>query len=87
MTRRSIGRDQSGTFPEYQVSTLRHSKTGFRTTTVSIIESGAGSVDVSARPALPNTLCTSGKLLMILSCACISLCASAMEMPGSVVGM
>ena len=29
---------------------------------VSIIEKGAGSVEVSARPALPSTLATSGKL-------------------------
>ena len=30
--------------------------------TVSIMESGAGSVEVSARPALPSTRSTSGKL-------------------------
>ena len=35
---------------------------------VSIMEYGAGSVAVSARPALPKTRSTSGKLLMILSC-------------------
>ena len=33
----------------------RHSSSGFRLTTVSNISSGAGSVGVSARPALPNT--------------------------------
>src|ERR1019366_8399809 len=33
--------------------TFRHSASGLRTITVSIMENGAGSVDVSARPALP----------------------------------
>jgi hypothetical protein len=41
-------------------------------TTVSIIESGAGSVAVSARPILPCTLATSGKLLISLSVCCSS---------------
>src|ERR1035438_5455017 len=44
-----------GAQEEYQVSTFRHSTSGLRTITVSIIENGAGSVDVSARPALPST--------------------------------
>src|ERR1039458_2161204 len=44
-----------GAHEEYQVSTFRHSVSGLRTMTVSIIENGAGSVDVSARPALPPT--------------------------------
>ena len=55
--------------------------------TVSIIENGAGSVEVSARPALPSTRATSGKRIRMRSCTCISCCASATEMPGSVVGM
>ena len=40
---------------------------GFSTTSVSSIESGAGSVAVDARPALPNTDSTSGKLFRIRS--------------------
>src|ERR1017187_5446150 len=38
---------------ESQVLILGQSRSGFKTTTVSIIEKGAGSVDVSARPDLP----------------------------------
>ena len=76
-----------GAQEEYQVSTLRHSVSGFRTITVSIMENGAGSVDVSARPALPNTVDTSGNCLMMRSCTCINCCACVMPMPGSVEGM
>ena len=65
----------------------RHAVSGRSATVDSIIESGAGSVDVSARPALPNTRSTSGKVRRILSCVSIRRCASAMEMPGSVVGL
>ncbi len=54
---------------------------------VSIIEKGAGSVEVSARPALPKTLETSGKLFRMRSCVWRSRLASLTEMPGSVVGM
>ena len=71
----------------YQVSLLRHWEGGFRTTTVSSMESGAGSVEVSARPALPSTRSTSGKPLMIRSVTWSSFPASPMEMPGMVVGM
>ena len=56
-------------------------------TVVSIMEKGAGSVEVSARPALPNTRSTSGKDFRIRSCICRSRLASVTEMPGSVVGM
>ena len=45
---------------------LRHSLSGFRLITVSNISVGAGSVAVVARPALPHTDKTSGKVLMIL---------------------
>ena len=55
--------------------------------TVSIIESGAGSVEVSARPALPNTWSTSGNCLMILSVTWSVFCAWLMEMPGMVEGI
>ena len=77
----------SGAQEEYQVSTFRHSVSGLRTMTVSIIENGAGSVDVSARPALPSTVDTSGNCLMMRSCTCINCCACVTEMPGSVEGM
>ena len=56
-------------------------------TTVSIIERGAGSVAVSARPILPCTLATSGKRLMSLSVCCSSSFDLVTLMAGSVVGM
>ncbi len=65
----------------------RHSLSGFRLMTVSNISVGAGSVAVAARPALPQTLSTSGKDLMILFCVCSSSAAFVIERPGSVVGM
>ena len=65
----------------------RHSLSGLRLITVSIISIGAGSVAVEARPALPQTDSTSGKLLMILFWVCTSSAALVTEMPGSVVGM
>jgi hypothetical protein len=43
----------------------RHCDSGFRLITVSNISSGAGSVALAARPALPMTDSTSGKLLMM----------------------
>src|SRR5664279_3866305 len=78
---------QFGAQEEYQVSTFRHSASGLRTITVSIMENGAGSVDVSARPALPSTVDTSGNCLMMRSCTCINCCACVTPMPGSVEGM
>jgi hypothetical protein len=84
---RKAGFSHSGAHDEYQVGTLRHADFGFKVTTVSSIESGAGSVGVSARPAFPRTWSTSGKLLMIRSVTWRSLCASVIEMPGIVVGM
>ena len=51
------------------VMPFRHSSEGFRSMTVSIISSGAGSVAVSARPALAKTPATSGKPIKILSCS------------------
>src|SRR5512135_1746680 len=62
---RSRGFRKSGIQEEYQRSFALHWLSGFRTTVVSIMEKGAGSVEVSARPALPKTLSTSGKLLRI----------------------
>ena len=64
-----------------------HSDIGLSCTTVSIIENGAGSVDVSARPALPCTETTSGNCFRMRSCVSINRCASVTEMPGNVVGM
>jgi len=78
---------QSGAQDEYQVSFFRHSDLGFRVITVSSMESGAGSVEVSALPALPNTRFTSGKPFRMRSVTCRSFCASVMEMPGMVVGI
>ena len=49
---------------------------------VSIIVNGAGSVEVLARPALPKTRSTSGKVMRILSWTCSAFCASATDMPG-----
>ena len=76
-----------GAHEEYQRSFARHSAGGFSTTVVSIIESGAGSVDVSARPALPKTQTTSGNDFRMRSCVSISRWASVTDMPGTVVGM
>ena len=56
-------------------------------TVVSIIENGAGSVDVSARPALPITRSTSGNDFSTRSCVWSSSSACATEIPGRVVGM
>src|ERR1039458_10729907 len=76
-----------GAQEEYQVSTLRHSVSGLRTMSVSIMENGAGSVDVSARPALPKTRSTSGTVLMTRSICCSSFSAPVTDKPGKVVGM
>jgi len=54
---------------------------------VSIIPSGAGSVAVSARPPLPKTVSTSGKLLMILSVFCVRALLWSTLMPKGVTGM
>ena len=64
-----------------------HCSRGFSTTSVSNIESGAGSVAVEARPALPNTDATSGKLFRIRSVLWSRRDASAIEIPGRVEGM
>ena len=69
------------------MSTLRHSDSGFRVMTVSSMESGAGSVRVSARPALPRTRSTSGNCRMIRSLTWSSFWASLIEIPGIVDGM
>jgi hypothetical protein len=70
-----------------QVMPSRHSERGFRTTVVSTIPIGAGSVGVSARPILPNTLATSGNLRSSRSMSVRTFDASAIDMPGGAVGM
>src|SRR6185312_7483757 len=45
---------------EYHLFSFRHSEAGFNAIVVSIILNGAVSVEVSARPALPKTVSTSG---------------------------
>ena len=65
----------------------RHWSRGLNWITVSNISSGAGSVAVSARPALPNTRTTSGTDLIIRSVCCSSSAALAADSPGSAVGM
>ena len=64
-----------------------HCSRGFNTTMVSSMESGATSVDVSARPALPRTWATSGKLFSRESVSCSSRFASVMEIAETVDGM
>jgi hypothetical protein len=81
-----MGRIHSGAH-EYQTSRFRHSDWGFKTTMVSSLERGAGSVAVSARPALPRTWSTSGNRRRMVSVVESSLCASPMDMPGMVLGM
>ena len=87
VTRRNTVLSHSGAHDEYQVSRLRHSDLGLRVTTVSIMDSGAGSVEVSARPIFPSTRSTSGKEPMMRSVICNRLLASVMEIPGMVVGI
>ena len=65
----------------------RHSFMGLSVTLVSIISSGAGSVGVSARPALPKTCSTSGNCFMILFWTCMMPDMVVMEAPGTAVGM
>src|SRR5712691_4060563 len=50
---RKAGFSQAGAQAEYQRGLARHWDSGLSTTVVSPIEKGAGSVEVSARPALP----------------------------------
>ncbi len=69
---RNTGLSQPGAHDEYQRgrSSVRHSLRGLSCTTDSTIASGAGSVGVSERPALPNTDATSGTERMSRSCTC-----------------
>ncbi len=65
----------------------RHWSSGFKMIVVSIIDIGAGSVAVSARPTLPKTRSTSGNEAMMRSVRCRMFLACCVETPGSVVGM
>ena len=65
----------------------RHSASGLNCTVVSSMVSGAGSVALSARPALPKTVATSGTDLMMRSVRCSTASAWLGESPGRVVGM
>src|SRR5690242_12045380 len=69
------------------VMPARHWFSGFRLMMVSNISIGAGSVAVSARPALPNTDSTSGKDLMMRSWIWISSAALVTDMLGTLTGM
>ena len=64
-----------------------HRSAGRRLTIVSIMSSGAGSVGVSARPALPTTMATSGKRQRIMSRAFRSSPDSGADARGTVIGM
>ena len=65
----------------------RHWSRGLNWMVVSNISSGAGSVALSARPALPNTLFTSGTVRIIRSVCCNSCEALAADSPGRAEGM
>ena len=65
----------------------RHAERGFRSTVVSTIDKGAGSVDVSARPALPKTRRTSGVSFSRASIVRRSVSISVIDTPGRVIGM
>ena len=86
---RKAGFSHPGDQPEYQRSWcfLRHSLGGRSCTVVSTMVMGAGSVALSARPTLPNTVATSGKLRSMRSWYCSCRFASSMEMFGNVMGM
>ena len=79
----------SGAHDEYQRAwnVLRHVSGGRSCAVVSTIVIGAGSVADSARPTLPNTVSTSGKLRRIRSCIWSCRFASSIEMFGKVIGM
>ena len=87
--------DRPGTFTALSSSSTslsgvmpaRHSSRGLNCTVVSNISIGAGSVAVSARPALPKTLATSGTVLIMRSVCCSSSDALAADKPGNAEGM
>ena len=65
----------------------RHSDSGFRLTIVSVMLTGAGSVEVSARAIFATTAATSGTPAMAAFCFLVIAIAWGSEMAGSVTGM
>jgi len=65
----------------------RHCSRGLNWMVVSNISSGAGSVALSARPALPNTRATSGTVLIMRLLCCSNCAAFCADSPGSAVGI
>ena len=65
----------------------RHSRSGFRLTTVSVMFTGAGSVEVSARAIFATTDATSGDLRIASFCLRAMSTACASPIDGSVTGM
>ncbi len=64
-----------------------HSSLGLKTTVVSAMLIGAGSVEVSARPTLPTTMATAGSARRMRSCWRRISVALVREIRGSVMGM
>ena len=87
--RRSRRLTGSGAQLEYQRAwkTLGQLARGLSRMVVSAIENGAGSVALSERPILPNTVCTPGRAAMSRSCSVSSPCASSALSPAAAVGM
>ena len=87
--RPSARRSGRGAQPLYQRvrASFGHCDRGSSRTVVSAIDSGAGSVAVSARPTLPNTVATAPKALMAWSCRRSSSSACSALTPAIVVGM
>ena len=65
----------------------RHAASGFRFTIVSVMFTGAGSVDVSAREILATTDATSGNVWIAWFCVLVISIAWVREIAGSVTGM
>ena len=65
----------------------RHTASGFKLTIVSVMLTGAGSVEVSARAILATTDATSGNCWMAAFCFFVISIAWASEIEGSVTGM
>ncbi|MNH08147.1 hypothetical protein D3C79_675550 [compost metagenome] len=80
-------RESSSSFSFSGVMPGRHWSRSLSWMLVSIITRSAGSVALSARPALPNTFCTSGTVRISLSVCCSISLALPTEMLAAVVGM
>jgi hypothetical protein len=65
----------------------RHSASGLSRTIVSVMFSGAGSVEVSAREIFATTMSTSGTRWIAAFCVLVIWSACASEIAGSVTGM